>query len=27
MGCDFAKGTYAGSEVYVYTHNLLETAG
>jgi hypothetical protein len=27
MGCEFAKGTYAGDPVYVYTHDLLEAAG
>lgn len=27
MGCDFDKRTYAGQEVYVYTHDLLEAAG
>ncbi|MEO6445124.1 MAG: hypothetical protein ABIZ91_03640 [Gemmatimonadaceae bacterium] len=27
MGCDFEKRTYAGEDVYVYTHDLLEAAG
>lgn len=27
MGCDFDKRTYAGQEVYVYTHDLLEASG
>lgn len=27
MGCEFAKRTYAGEEVYVYTHDLREAAG
>lgn len=27
MGCDFDKRSYAGEEVYVYTHNLSEATG
>jgi len=26
MGCEFAKRTYAGEEVYVYTHDLRDAA-
>jgi hypothetical protein len=27
MGCDMDKRSYAGEQVYVYTHNLTEAAG